>query len=118
MYGLKPAECFVFSRMHATAPTFRFLRPFDGAMRAFCSNLAIHISEHWYVDNEFQMEEAKNTARAIVHIGYDGRVHKYFKGCKPVSAMRTRCACSGFWKNADAALCLELWSVMMPSSIL
>jgi predicted Ser/Thr protein kinase len=26
------------------------------------------------------MEEAKNTARAVVHIGYDGRVHKYFKG--------------------------------------
>ncbi len=26
------------------------------------------------------MHEAKNTARAIVHIGYDGRVHKYFKG--------------------------------------
>ena len=26
------------------------------------------------------MEEAKNTARAIVRIGYDGRVHKYFKG--------------------------------------
>ena len=26
------------------------------------------------------MEEAKNTARAIVRIGYDDRVHKYFKG--------------------------------------
>ncbi|MGB0184821.1 MAG: serine/threonine protein phosphatase, partial [Opitutales bacterium] len=26
------------------------------------------------------MYEAKNTARAVVHIGYDGRVHKYFKG--------------------------------------
>lgn len=26
------------------------------------------------------MKEAKNTARATVHIGYDGRVHKYFKG--------------------------------------
>lgn len=26
------------------------------------------------------MQEAKNTARAIVHIGYDGRVHKTFKG--------------------------------------
>ena len=26
------------------------------------------------------MQEAKNTARATVHIGYDGRVHKYFKG--------------------------------------
>jgi predicted Ser/Thr protein kinase len=26
------------------------------------------------------MEEAKNTARAMVHIGYDGKVHKYFKG--------------------------------------
>lgn len=26
------------------------------------------------------MEEAKNTARAVVHIGYDGRVHKTFKG--------------------------------------
>ncbi|MGB1127764.1 MAG: serine/threonine protein phosphatase [Opitutales bacterium] len=26
------------------------------------------------------MREAKNTARAVVHIGYDGRVHKYFKG--------------------------------------
>ena len=26
------------------------------------------------------MREAKNTARAQVHIGYDGRVHKYFKG--------------------------------------
>lgn len=26
------------------------------------------------------MEEAKNTARAIVHIGYDGRVHKTFRG--------------------------------------
>jgi predicted Ser/Thr protein kinase len=26
------------------------------------------------------MQEAKNTARAVVHIGYDGRVHKYFKG--------------------------------------
>ena len=26
------------------------------------------------------MHEAKNTARAIVHIGYDGRVHKTFKG--------------------------------------
>lgn len=30
--------------------------------------------------NELKMEEAKNTARAVVHIGYDGRVHKYFKG--------------------------------------
>lgn len=26
------------------------------------------------------MEEAKNTARAVVHIGYDGRVHKTFRG--------------------------------------
>lgn len=26
------------------------------------------------------MREAKNTARAVVHIGYDGRVHKYFRG--------------------------------------
>ncbi len=26
------------------------------------------------------MQEAKNTARAAVHIGYDGRVHKTFKG--------------------------------------
>ncbi|NCG09204.1 MAG: serine/threonine protein phosphatase [Verrucomicrobia bacterium] len=26
------------------------------------------------------MREAKNTARAVVRIGYDGRVHKYFKG--------------------------------------
>lgn len=26
------------------------------------------------------MQEAKNTARAIVKIGYDGKVHKYFKG--------------------------------------
>ena len=26
------------------------------------------------------MKEAKNTARAVVHIGYDGRVHKTFKG--------------------------------------
>jgi hypothetical protein len=26
------------------------------------------------------MREAKNTARAVVNIGYDGRVHKYFKG--------------------------------------
>jgi hypothetical protein len=26
------------------------------------------------------MEEAKNTARAMVHIGYDGKVHKHFKG--------------------------------------
>lgn len=26
------------------------------------------------------MEEAKNTARAVVHIGYDGKVHKTFKG--------------------------------------
>jgi len=26
------------------------------------------------------MREAKNTARATVHIGYDGRVHKQFKG--------------------------------------
>ena len=26
------------------------------------------------------MHEAKNTARAIVHIGYDGRVYKKFKG--------------------------------------
>jgi tRNA A-37 threonylcarbamoyl transferase component Bud32 len=26
------------------------------------------------------MREAKNTARAIVHIGYDGKVHKQFKG--------------------------------------
>lgn len=26
------------------------------------------------------MQEAKNTPRAIVRIGYDGRVHKYFKG--------------------------------------
>lgn len=26
------------------------------------------------------MKEAKNTARAVVHIGFDGRVHKYFKG--------------------------------------
>lgn len=26
------------------------------------------------------MHEAKNTGRASVHIGYDGRVHKYFKG--------------------------------------
>lgn len=26
------------------------------------------------------MQEAKNTARAIVHIGYDGKVYKQFKG--------------------------------------
>jgi len=26
------------------------------------------------------MREAKNTARAVVHIGYDGKVHKSFKG--------------------------------------
>ena len=26
------------------------------------------------------MQEAKNTPRAVVHIGYDGRVHKRFKG--------------------------------------
>ena len=26
------------------------------------------------------MHEAKNTARAVVRIGYDGRVHKTFKG--------------------------------------
>jgi len=26
------------------------------------------------------MEEAKNTARAVVHIGYDGRVFKQFRG--------------------------------------
>ena len=26
------------------------------------------------------MQEAKNTVRAIVHIGYDGRVHKQFRG--------------------------------------
>ena len=26
------------------------------------------------------MQEAKNTARAVVNIGYDGRVHKHFKG--------------------------------------
>jgi hypothetical protein len=26
------------------------------------------------------MQEAKNTARAVVRIGYDGRVHKYFRG--------------------------------------
>lgn len=26
------------------------------------------------------MQEAKNTLRATVHIGYDGRVHKTFKG--------------------------------------
>lgn len=26
------------------------------------------------------MQEAKNTARAVVHIGYDGRVYKRFKG--------------------------------------
>lgn len=26
------------------------------------------------------MIEAKNTARALVRIGYDGRVHKYFRG--------------------------------------
>lgn len=26
------------------------------------------------------MHEAKNTPRAVVHIGYDGRVHKRFKG--------------------------------------
>jgi tRNA A-37 threonylcarbamoyl transferase component Bud32 len=26
------------------------------------------------------MLEAKNTARALVRIGYDGRVHKYFRG--------------------------------------
>lgn len=28
----------------------------------------------------YAMHEAKNTARAVVHIGYDGRVHKTFKG--------------------------------------
>ncbi|MGB0259404.1 MAG: serine/threonine protein phosphatase, partial [Coraliomargarita sp.] len=26
------------------------------------------------------MHEAKNTARALVRIGFDGRVHKYFRG--------------------------------------
>ncbi len=26
------------------------------------------------------MQEAKNTVRAVVHIGYDGRVHKLFRG--------------------------------------
>jgi tRNA A-37 threonylcarbamoyl transferase component Bud32 len=28
----------------------------------------------------FFMHEAKNTQRALVRIGYDGRVHKYFRG--------------------------------------
>ena len=31
------------------------------------------------IDHLF-MHGAKNTARAVVHIGYDGRVHKTFKG--------------------------------------
>ena len=26
------------------------------------------------------MQEAKNTPRAVVHVGYDGRVHKRFRG--------------------------------------
>ena len=30
--------------------------------------------------DHLSMHEAKNTARAVVHIGYDGRVHKTFKG--------------------------------------
>ncbi len=31
-------------------------------------------------DKKTTMREAKNTARAIVHIGYDGKVYKQFKG--------------------------------------
>jgi tRNA A-37 threonylcarbamoyl transferase component Bud32 len=31
-------------------------------------------------DSKAPMQEAKNTARALVHIGYDGRVHKHFRG--------------------------------------
>ncbi len=42
------------------------------------------------------MQEAKNTVRALVRIGYDGRVHKYFRGsnaaerfANEVSVLRT-----------------------------
>ena len=42
-----------------------------------CWLLRIGVGD-WTLVNE--MREAKNTARAIVHIGYDGRVHKQFKG--------------------------------------
>lgn len=33
----------------------------------------------WRIDS-WGMEEAKNTARAVVHIGYDGLVYKTFRG--------------------------------------
>ena len=29
------------------------------------------------------MKEEKNTQRSVVHIGFDGRVHKTFKGHRP-----------------------------------
>jgi tRNA A-37 threonylcarbamoyl transferase component Bud32 len=34
------------------------------------------------------MEEAKDTQRALVRIGYDGRVHKFFRGPKAESRYR------------------------------
>ena len=39
------------------------------------------------------MHEAKDTPRALVRIGYDGRVHKTFRGITQRIALRTRCVC-------------------------
>jgi predicted Ser/Thr protein kinase len=44
----------------------------------FCSNLAF--AQEKPCNFIKFMEEAKNTARAVVRIGYDGLVHKTFKG--------------------------------------
>lgn len=38
------------------------------------------LAKAWWRTQGVGMHEAKNTARALVRIGFDGKVHKYFRG--------------------------------------
>ncbi|MFY7878186.1 MAG: hypothetical protein ACOVQM_22200, partial [Pirellula sp.] len=45
------------------------------------------------------MIEAKNTQRAVVRIGYDGRVHKLFQGPKARERFQNECRVLVYLEN-------------------
>lgn len=55
-------------------------RIFDQNLFSICSGQLARLPSSTAEAQLWPMHEAKNTGRASVHIGYDGRVHKYFKG--------------------------------------
>jgi predicted Ser/Thr protein kinase len=66
--------------MHAIEAARQFFTFLDSKDASFLFKSCHSRQERLESADLSTMEEAKNTARAIVHIGYDGRVHKYFKG--------------------------------------